>query len=72
MAIATVSSKGQVVIPLDVRRALGIQPGDRLDFSPHEGHCDVVKLNDAWEDFFSGPKVKLKPGQIEKALKERF
>jgi AbrB family looped-hinge helix DNA binding protein len=32
MSISTVSRKGQVVIPRDVREALGIRPGDTLDF----------------------------------------
>lgn len=29
---ATVSSKGQVTIPLEVRRRLGLQRGDEIDF----------------------------------------
>ena len=33
MPTATVSEKGQVVIPADLRRQLGITPGCQLDFS---------------------------------------
>jgi AbrB family looped-hinge helix DNA binding protein len=32
MATATLTSKGQVTIPREVRIALGVGPGDRLDF----------------------------------------
>lgn len=33
MLTATVSDKGQVVIPVEIRRRLGITPGCQLDFS---------------------------------------
>ncbi len=33
MSTATVSEKGQVVIPAEIRKVLGIAPGTRLDFS---------------------------------------
>ena len=33
MQTVTVSEKGQVVIPADMRRRLGITPGCQLDFS---------------------------------------
>ena len=33
MPTVTVSEKGQVVIPADMRRRLGITPGCQLDFS---------------------------------------
>ena len=32
MATATISSKGQVTLPREVRAALGVSTGDRLDF----------------------------------------
>ena len=32
MATATVSSKGQVTLPREVRASLGVSAGDRLDF----------------------------------------
>jgi AbrB family looped-hinge helix DNA binding protein len=33
MQTVTVSDKGQVVIPVEIRRRLGISPGCQLDFS---------------------------------------
>jgi len=32
MTTATLSSKGQITIPADVRRALNVQTGDRVEF----------------------------------------
>ena len=32
MTTATVTSKGQITIPADVRRTLGVQTGDRVEF----------------------------------------
>ncbi len=32
MAIATVTSKGQVTIPKEIRRVLRVEAGDRIDF----------------------------------------
>jgi AbrB family looped-hinge helix DNA binding protein len=32
MASATVTSKGQITIPAKVREALGLDPGDRVEF----------------------------------------
>lgn len=31
---ATITSKGQITIPIDVRRALGLRPGMRVAFVP--------------------------------------
>lgn len=33
MSVATLTSKGQVTIPSDVRRSLGLRQGDRLEFT---------------------------------------
>lgn len=43
MSIVTVSEKGQVVIPAEIRRQLGIMPGCQLDFSL-EGNTIRVEL----------------------------
>jgi len=31
-AISTISSKGQVTVPVEVRRRLGVKEGDRIEF----------------------------------------
>lgn len=46
MPTVTVSEKGQVVIPADIRRRLGIQPGARLAFTL-EGNAIRVELEHA-------------------------
>lgn len=46
MAKATVSKKGQVVIPAGIRRRLGIVSGTRLDFE-REGATIRVKVEGA-------------------------
>lgn len=36
MSTATVTSKGQITIPVDVHNRLGLRPGSRLAFAPTE------------------------------------
>lgn len=45
MLTVTVSDKGQVVIPAEIRRRLGITPGCQLDFSldGHVIHAEVKR-----------------------------
>lgn len=51
MAFATVTSKGQVTIPVDVRTKLGLRPGSRLAFVPtdtggYEIHLEAASIKD--------------------------
>ncbi len=43
MTTVTVSKKGQIVIPADIRRRLGIVPGCQLDFTL-EGNTVRIKV----------------------------
>lgn len=38
---AKITTKGQITVPLAVRRALGVQPGDRLLFETDNGGVRV-------------------------------
>jgi antitoxin PrlF len=43
MTTATVTSKGQITIPANVRQALQVEPGDRVEFVEVEpGRFEVV------------------------------
>ncbi|MDQ2848361.1 MAG: AbrB/MazE/SpoVT family DNA-binding domain-containing protein [Actinomycetota bacterium] len=51
MTSATVTSKGQVTIPVDVRTKLGLHPGSRLAFVPtdtggFEIHAEGASIKD--------------------------
>lgn len=43
MSTATVTSKGQITIPAEVRRRLGIGAGDRLEFVELNGGGYAIK-----------------------------
>ena len=45
MSIVSVTSKGQVTIPVKVRRALGIKPGAKVTFTAKNGiaQLEIVK-----------------------------
>ena len=34
---STISSKGQITVPIEIRRRLGVKPGDKLDFALEDG-----------------------------------
>ncbi len=38
---AKVTSKGQVTIPADIRRRLGVEPGDEVSFTVEDGGARV-------------------------------
>jgi len=42
--VSTVSSKGQVTIPKDVRDALGLKPMDRVTFEAQDGQAVVRRV----------------------------
>ena len=51
MTSATVTSKGQVTIPVDVRTKLGLRPGSRIAFVPtgtgrYEIHPEAASIKD--------------------------
>ena len=66
MQTVTVSDKGQVVIPIEIRRRLGITPGCQLDFSleGHVIHAEVKRqvVQTMVEDGF-GMLVCKRPGK---------
>ena len=43
MTTSTMTTKGQVTIPLDVRRRLGLDAGDRIEFVEMENGMFAIK-----------------------------
>ena len=44
MSISTTTTKGQITLPRDVRQALGLDAGDKVDFVEVEGGFKLVPL----------------------------
>ncbi len=38
---STISSKGQLTMPQEIRKRLGLGPGDRVEFVPEEGRTVI-------------------------------
>lgn len=49
-ARAKVTSKGQITIPVEIRKTLGVKPGDHLRFEAKDG--DIRLVRDAQESVF--------------------
>jgi AbrB family looped-hinge helix DNA binding protein len=43
---AKVTSKGQITVPVEIRRSLGVKPGDTIRFEQQEGGIRVVRDGD--------------------------
>lgn len=68
MSTVRVTSKGQVTIPADVRRALRIDPGDDLVFevtSERSAELRVLKRNRLSDPYGSLPATRPFPGKKE-------
>jgi AbrB family looped-hinge helix DNA binding protein len=50
---ARITSKGQVTVPYEIRRALGVRAGDKLEFETNGTGCSVrpVRAEDPFEQF---------------------
>lgn len=68
MAVATVTSKGQVTIPKKIRKALHIEAGDRVDFVLEEG--SRVILRTAGRDIMDLYGLLHRPGRRPLTLRQ--
>jgi AbrB family looped-hinge helix DNA binding protein len=54
MSIATVSSKGQLVIPKEIRKALGIKPKQKMNLKIVKDHVELEPLPENPVEYFYG------------------
>lgn len=67
MTAATITSKGQVTIPVDVRNQLGLKAGDRIEFSFNEttGRYEVYPATRSLVELKGVVKKPEKPVSID-------
>ena len=46
MATVTISPKFQVVIPREVRQAMGLQPGEKMEVIQYQGRLELIPQRD--------------------------
>ena len=68
MPTATLTSKGQTVIPKAIRNHLGLQPGDALDFVVQD-NGDVL-IRPATEDIRALKGLLRRPGRLPVSVAE--
>jgi len=66
---SVVTTKGQVVIPMDLRLKYEIQKGTRVHFAEENGRIYLVPLNEKLIDQYAGI-LKGEKGSLTKALLE--
>jgi antitoxin PrlF len=74
--IAKVTSKGQITIPVEIRQALGLKPGDKLVFErSSDGELLIRKVDEFPFDRFRGmgtgvPELEAGPDSIIQYIRE--
>lgn len=69
---ATITSKGQITIPVSLRRKLNLQPGDVLEFDEDATFLKASKAipPEAWENLRKGWKDPYPGLSVEEVLDE--
>lgn len=60
MEIVTVSPKYQIVIPLAIRKALGLKPGQKVSLTQCDGRIELVPVRaiETYEGILKGNEIE--------------
>ena len=79
MSVATITSKGQVTLPKDVRDKLHLKAGEKIDFRVDENSesAIIIPLNKSVDDVFAILSLKktgksISSDQMDAAIKEKL
>ena len=73
MQTSTLTTKGQVTIPADVRRRLGLRPGDQVGFIVEGDQVRVLRQESRIEAAFGicKPDVSVSLDDMERVIKRK-
>ena len=74
MSIATISSKGQITIPVEIRNGLGLSPGDKINFIMQGESVMFVpstKSISALKGMITAPKTPVTLEDMKTTIKSR-
>ena len=68
--ITTVTQKGQVTIPGDLRQALGLKPRDKVAFALHDGKVVLYPVQSPVLATYGAVKAKNRPENYQRIRRE--
>ena len=73
MQTSILTSKGQVTVPADIRRRLGLAPGDRVAFILDGDHVELVRRENRIEAAFGicKPTRSVSDEDMERVIRRR-
>ena len=76
MPIATLTPKGQVVVPLDIRKLFHLQPGDKLNFQVIDNSIMIKPMKKTVQDAYGilakSTDKKFSINEIDSKLAKEF
>lgn len=77
MTLATLTTKGQVTIPKQVREALKLHAGDRIEITVTEKNEAIIapvskKLDDVYGKLYKKGRKAISINDMDKAIKNRM
>lgn len=68
---SVITRRGQVTIPVDLRRKLGLQPHDRVQFELTNGSVTITPVRSRLEEFYGSVTPRTRPEDFE-VLRNEF
>lgn len=75
MHYSTITSKGQVTIPVEVRELFGLSAGSKVEFIPYDGYIIAIPLNKSVKNLkgiLPKPERSLTCEEMNSIIKENY
>jgi len=66
----TITQRGQVTLPAEIRRLLKVEPRDQVEFLVEDGRVTLARPEFTLETVFGSVKPWWQPEEIDKAIRE--
>lgn len=68
--LATITQRGQVTVPAEVRRVLGVKPKDKVAFEIEDNEVKLVPAKFTLESAYGSVTPRKKPEDFDKVISE--
>lgn len=68
--LSTLTQRGQVTIPAEVRRFLGVKPSDKITFAIEKGQVKLLPARFTLESVYGSVRPNKKPENFERLIQQ--